>query len=252
MTFTELLKSFGDNEVVPAPAPVTPTTETPILPVTEPPTWQTEKAEMQEQINKLTKLTEWFDEYSKNPYEFRARHEPALFKDKFDKVAYVNGKLEEEFGKEFRVTPEDAYTLGTQSNNYITRQQALLKEASIYEAVATDKIEVSKEEAEKVFNESLETARKSVGIAEKVFTTDIRPLVETLDAQKVLEYIIKGVYLEKRLALIGKTLTEPTNRQAQIESVTNLAPNINTIEEKDIQTLATLFPTRFAEQFGRR
>lgn len=252
MSFTDLLKSFGDSEETPAPAPTTPTTETPLTPAVEPPTWQTEKAEMQEQINKLTKLTEWFDEYSKNPYEFRAKYEPALFKDKFDKVAYVNGKLEEEFGKEFKVIPEDVYTLGTSSNQYVTRQQDLLREAVKYETTADTKIQISEEEAEKVFNDSLETARKSVGIAEKIFTTDIRPIVKTLDAQKVLEYLIKGVYLEARLATIGKTLTEPTSKQAQIESITNLAPNVNTVEEKDIQTLATLFPSRFNKAFGRQ
>lgn len=92
---------------------------------------------------KWKEVADQIKKFNENPYEFLSEKAPHLVQ-KFDKIGFIKGELEKEFGKDFQVLTSEMGTPGTESNSYLLRQIELQKEAEGFVQKATSVTDTQK------------------------------------------------------------------------------------------------------------
>jgi len=174
-----------------------------------------------EELTNFKNTHTYLDEYMKNPVEFKAKYEPKIFQQQFDKAAYVKAELDKEFGETFNPDPMEALRFGTRSYEFVHKQDALLLKAD--EFINTAGASISEEEqASKAqtqqFIEKLVTEKYHLDMP--TFQNGVGKVLDSLTGEQVIEMLIEHVFLKTQYENLYKGVTQPTDVK-KIPSVTD-------------------------------
>lgn len=193
-----------------------------------------------ESLSKYQNLATAIEELNKNPYATLAKTAPHLFKE-FDANGYIQSKLVAEFG-EFKPKPEDYYTIGTDSYNYIQRLNALNEEVKSYQNTAQGTISNNQVQAQENLKTFKTNMMKELGMDETTFNP-IWSKVESMNDEDFLKVVVQGVIATQKLTDRGGQVTQ-TAQVNQIPPSPALVPGTGAPQQTTkVDPLVGLFGT---------
>jgi len=219
----------------------------------------------QEQVNAmiadaLTKSEEkWLnakttlDEIEKDPYRFAAQYMPHLFPN-FNIEAYVNSKLQEEFGVDFNPDPNELMIFNSQSNKYLRRQMELQSEASNLNNTASDSIKKSEAESARVASETEDKVRQSLmkkfGFSSvEDFNKDYFGPLKNLTGEQVWETLIRYKMLQSKYSSLKRDVNQPAPRGFETPGVISINSSPEPAGSDVVNELSQFFsPERFTSK----
>ena len=137
------------------------------------------------------------EEYQKDRLAFLAKYSPEDFK--LEPKFYVQEKLKEEFGEEFRPDANEALIYGTPSYNFVERQKELVAEANNYRNMAQNSISESQQKAQELLNEARTAVKNEYGLSDEDFNA-IDKTISEMSNKDAYRIVFEGQLAKQELA----------------------------------------------------
>lgn len=188
-------------------------------------------AKIEELENKIVADTE----YQKDKLAFIARYSPEDFK--LEPKFYVQEKLKEEFGEEFKPDANEALIYGTPSYNFVERQKELVTEANNYRSIAESSISESQQKAQELLNEARTAVKNEYGLPDEDFNA-IDKAISEMSNKDAYKIVFEGMLAKQELARKTAGLKSSNERSKIPPSVQDIGAGkvaIASIEDKQLE-----------------
>jgi hypothetical protein len=195
-------------------------------------------AKIEELENKLVADAE----YQKDKLAFLAKYSPEDFK--LEPKFYVQEKLKEEFGEEFKPDANDALIYGTPSYNFVERQKELVAEAKNYQGIAKGSISESMQKAQDLLNEARTTVKNEYGLSDEDFNA-IDKSISEMSNKDAYRIVFEGQLAKNELAKKTAGLKTSNERSKIPPSVQDIGAGKIATESVEDKQLAAFFGDRW-------